>query len=601
MSAASASAASTSAHQFSNLLRKSKALQLLPDVPTAITSHAGYLHRNDYGLKRPLPSSQKKTPYVLVRSLDSANAQTDFVSAGKSSLFVKRWDEANIGLTVSDYQPDPFPASPFEPASWSRVISPLEIEAKSTKAKGKQVQEPSQAAADAELQADVQAAQSVNGELSQEDESRVYDLFKRGVEAKDDAWLSTSAAGQALYQRLSDAEVLRSTGQLPDYIGMTEAEFDRYLAQLRDLQPAFKSYLAASRRQAAAKAASKDKRRPTAAAQSQTSDDEPADLYESALKPDDRFAQRLIDFLRTPSGTTAANGIKPTQTLAESHQLERQPHPNAALSYAPADPQYTHFTSPTFPARVMGPAIRPIRTGTYAKLSGGSEGLSTTLFGIAADLPHAKQSTAERTQFEPDVQGHRSNAPGSVRVRVSGASLLERTDQVVDPTGNAYQPVWPFESIMGGEKALRDVASGGVSSLAMPGLKLVVASESEKVGKRRVVPGSTEWVRFGGKGLKGAQKEMEEAKLSTPIDVMKQTTAKKPSVAKLLVQTEGGQQQGRKTSIATKKQRQRDQYAKMEELRQREQQQDARPVDEGILSAFAAVGGNGSKQSRWKY
>ncbi|GAA94457.1 uncharacterized protein L969DRAFT_20347 [Mixia osmundae IAM 14324] len=85
---------------FARLLKSSKAIHIDPAIPITSTTYGGFAHRQDHGLKRPLP--KLAVPFVKVSQIDSPYRQTDWVGSSREAHFVKRWDESGVAVGSID-------------------------------------------------------------------------------------------------------------------------------------------------------------------------------------------------------------------------------------------------------------------------------------------------------------------------------------------------------------------------------------------------------------------------------------------------------------------------------------------------------------------
>lgn len=87
----------SSGSNFTSLLRRSKFARFDPTIDQVYTSAGGHLHRQDFGLKRPLPANNSK--FIRVTAIDSPQRQTEFSPSSREALFLKKWDESGYGAS----------------------------------------------------------------------------------------------------------------------------------------------------------------------------------------------------------------------------------------------------------------------------------------------------------------------------------------------------------------------------------------------------------------------------------------------------------------------------------------------------------------------
>ncbi|KAF8517511.1 mitochondrial ribosomal protein subunit-domain-containing protein [Hysterangium stoloniferum] len=99
---------------FAALLRRSKFASFDPFIGQVYTTHGGYAHRGNWGLKRPLPN-RRRTGFITVRSVDSPEQQTEWSSAEASARWMKRWQEQGKSLKSLELGAWYFVAKKFTP------------------------------------------------------------------------------------------------------------------------------------------------------------------------------------------------------------------------------------------------------------------------------------------------------------------------------------------------------------------------------------------------------------------------------------------------------------------------------------------------------
>ncbi|KAG8863156.1 hypothetical protein FRB96_009338 [Tulasnella sp. 330] len=95
--------------QFAQLFKRSKFATFDPSIAQIYTTYAGYAHRGDYGLKRPLPPTARgNDPMIHIRAIDTPEEQTEWSTARNQGKWIRRFDEGGAG------------AEPAPKSKWSR-------------------------------------------------------------------------------------------------------------------------------------------------------------------------------------------------------------------------------------------------------------------------------------------------------------------------------------------------------------------------------------------------------------------------------------------------------------------------------------------------
>ncbi|KAG9039411.1 hypothetical protein FRB95_010700 [Tulasnella sp. JGI-2019a] len=88
--------------QFAQLFKRSKFATFDPSIAQIYTTYAGYAHRGDYGLKRPLPPTARgNNPMINVRAVDTPEEQTEWNTAQNQGKWIRRFDEGGAGADVA--------------------------------------------------------------------------------------------------------------------------------------------------------------------------------------------------------------------------------------------------------------------------------------------------------------------------------------------------------------------------------------------------------------------------------------------------------------------------------------------------------------------
>lgn len=170
-----------SSSSYSALLRRSKLAALSPAVDQVYTTSPANLSRGNWGLKRPLPqASTTQSPLVRLFDLDSPEGRTTFRKATREAQYVKKWQEAGVGLQSDAYS----------------------------------------------------ARNSANGTLS-----RAWDRLP--VQSR---FVDPAAPG-AIGQVPTGAATPSATPRMPNFFAMSEREFERFLADLGDRRDEFRTFV----------------------------------------------------------------------------------------------------------------------------------------------------------------------------------------------------------------------------------------------------------------------------------------------------------------------------------------------------------------------
>lgn len=231
MASSSMSPASTS---FGRLLKSSKVVsQFDASIPLVYTTHGGSKKRSDYGLKRALPKI--KTAAIRVHSLDNSMTKlTDFSYAARERCFVEGFRESNVkvggyapGETIQEQRSRVRIAGEGAGAcAWDKKgfqsIEDLKREARV----GKQSQS-------------VQEGTSSSSTRTDQVFRALIDSPKKGEAITSSSSFSPrpSSSRDAKPQPQSDLQFA------PDYLQMSNSQFDRLLHDLEALRPKFLDYL----------------------------------------------------------------------------------------------------------------------------------------------------------------------------------------------------------------------------------------------------------------------------------------------------------------------------------------------------------------------
>ncbi|GAA5829727.1 hypothetical protein JCM11251_000261 [Rhodosporidiobolus azoricus] len=190
--------------------------------------------------------------------------------------------------------------------------------------------------------------------------------------------------------------------RMPNVFALTEADFDRFLADLGKRRDEFKAFVVAELNKA------------NNASQPQSVDD--FDLYDHAQRSPTELIRLVERFLRLPSSTTSSLTSAPLP----------QVHPTLALQYASPTPLESSL-APPIPGRILGPVYE--RRGSNSSYPSSSNlwnssrnDMYASVLSTVSTVSNAGQS-ATTTTFFPDATGVRSNAPGRASFRLTSATV----------------------------------------------------------------------------------------------------------------------------------------------------------------------------------
>ncbi|MBW0540701.1 hypothetical protein O181_080416 [Austropuccinia psidii MF-1] len=225
------------ASHFSKLLRESKVVGSVdPKLEQVYTSYNGYLnHHREFGLKRSLPTKlSARSPWIRLKSLDTAYRQIDYRSASPQTSLVKMWNQIQVGVVTARKNHAPSSNLSSEPG-------PIRIE---------------------------------------------FSWFDQG--SRESAHLDTIAPKPSQVQSSSNRQYEKRP---PKHIwSMYQGEFEKFLDVMRTRRDQFKAFLEAKERRRADSTSlspnSSDQKPPVT-----------IDLYQYAQGNPDRIIKDLEDFL----------------------------------------------------------------------------------------------------------------------------------------------------------------------------------------------------------------------------------------------------------------------------------------------------------------
>ena len=177
--------------QFAALLRRSKFASFDPHIGQVYTTFDGHAARGHFGLKRPL-AVRRRNAHITVQAVDSREQQTVWRSAERENRWIRMWDELGVSPRANSS------------SSW---LSRL----------GARVNE-------VHWLVDSEFAPREKSALEQAREAEEHEIAKGQL-----------AKGVTFRAPRSWA--------IPNVEAMSELEFEKYLARLRKLRPAFKRYM----------------------------------------------------------------------------------------------------------------------------------------------------------------------------------------------------------------------------------------------------------------------------------------------------------------------------------------------------------------------
>lgn len=319
----------TPSSSYSSLLRRSKLATYHPQIDQVYTTTSANLSRQNFGLKRPLPAATTRTaPFVRVSQLDSNERRTVFRKATREQSYVKRWQETGVGLQSEAF-------STIKQRKW--------------------------------------------------DLPQVQSRFVPASLA--DAVTGTRGGGKIL----GPDEAPDAPTRTPNFLAMSEPEFEAYLDRLGTARDEFKRFVADEHAKMSGTAP----------------DHADFDLFAHAQSNPNDLVRLVERFLRA---------VSPSQPEKPLPQV----HPTLALQYATPTPLESALAAP-IPGRILGPSPvnsfnRPSGPLSSFKHGAGPDLYASVLSTVSPVSRHQHQSgspvATTQTTFYPDAQGVRSNVPG---------------------------------------------------------------------------------------------------------------------------------------------------------------------------------------------
>lgn len=335
--------------RFAALLRRSKFASFDPSIGQVYTTYDGHAARGNFGLKRPL-ALRRRNAHIIVQAVDSREQQTVWRSAESENRWIRMWDEIGVTPRVGITTP------------WAERL----------------------------------------GSVSQEVDFATDSEFS----TKDEQAVSKVMEEHAEVERKEGKEVDEPRSQaLVNLEAMSDKEFERYLAYLRTLRPAFLEYLA-------------KKRKINLANQS---------LFRLARNAGDDFK----DFL-------AIHAYKDYHQPRPRH-IEQQPHRFAGLSYSHASAVQTQFTTKPHPGRVLIDALQGREQYWVAETAGMVSKLSKGARGQDVDrVTTFRLNPGVRLRSVPQTVGPRPE--GIEAVGLNADVRVADTPGVAHKRSNPYAP-----------------------------------------------------------------------------------------------------------------------------------------------------------------
>ncbi|GAA5900503.1 uncharacterized protein JCM6883_002865 [Sporobolomyces salmoneus] len=340
-------ASTSSSSSYSALLRRSKLASYNPQIDQVYTTTAPHLARQNFGLKRPLPAATTKTSPFVRIS------QLD--SREGRTVFRKATRETSYVKR------------------WQETGVGLQSEAFSL-VKGRK------------------------WELPLVQSRFVPESLREALGSK---------GGTIKHPKEAQEAPIRT----PNFLAMSESEFESYLDQLEGRREEFKQFVVEEQ-----------------AKQSQTSPQpiEEFDLYAHAQSNPNELIRLVERFLRLPSSSSSSS------SASSSSRALPQIHPTLALQYATPTPLESSLAAP-IPGRLLGPSPlnnfnRPPGPLSSYKFGSGTE-LYSSVLSTVSPINAQNTSNLPSTTFFPDASSIRSNVPGRASFRL--------LNPVINPLGYA--------------------------------------------------------------------------------------------------------------------------------------------------------------------
>ncbi|TFK90293.1 hypothetical protein K466DRAFT_583884 [Polyporus arcularius HHB13444] len=338
--------------RFAALLRRSKFASYDPSIGQVYTTFDGHAARGNFGLKRPL-ALRRRNAHIIVQAVDSREQQTVWRSAESENRWIRMWDEVGVTPRIGTTTP------------WAERLGSVGLE--------------------------------VDFPVDSEFASKEAQGASRAVakDAADEGQEGAISSGEA-------EEVVGKSHALPNFEAMSEKEFERYLAYLRTLRPAFLEFVA-------------QKRKVSLESQS---------LFRLATNAGDDFKEFL-----------AAHAYKEYHQ-ARPRYIEQQPHRFAGLSYTHASPIQTLYTTKPHVGRVLSDVFQDRDVHWVAETAGMVSKLAKG---------HRGDDKAKVTTFRLNPSARLRTVPQTVGRRPEGmeAVALKVDVRVADTPGVAHMRTNP--------------------------------------------------------------------------------------------------------------------------------------------------------------
>ncbi|KAJ7137878.1 hypothetical protein C8R44DRAFT_728078 [Mycena epipterygia] len=305
-SALSVAARDAPASPFAQLLRQSRFATYDPAIRKTYYSPKQFVERGYWGLKRPI-TQRKKNSFVTIKQWEARQHYVEWDKAEDEVRFIRRIEELNVrpGALAN--------------TKWSATLGPAK----------------NVFLVDSEF-----CPHEWDPQLKENAESP-KDLSLDSVGTKGPGGYGKRAMSSASRAGMPGAP----SAVIPNVLAMAPAQFERYLAKLRTLRPAFVEYI---QREADRQKAEKDRREALQAALGSSADLSPPG-------DDSLVGKTIVEVAQLPH-SSYHRAFLAQRTEAEyktTNTIQPQPHRNGALLYSHPSPLDTFYRTKSKPGIVL--------------------------------------------------------------------------------------------------------------------------------------------------------------------------------------------------------------------------------------------------------
>lgn len=348
-------------NSFSNLLRRTKLISFNPKIDQIYTSNSSNLNKSNLGLKRNLPGlnssngsgNNRSSNYFKLINLDNKERRTNFRKSSKEFFYLKKFEELQeIKFNNSNNNS----SSSFNDNGRTSTSS----------------------------------GSSSRGDVT---ETRHFTTGRNGtiqpiINQTNLEDLLTSQNNKKIIK----LNLTKQSKTLPNYLSLTESDFELLLNKLNSKREEFKLFLLEEEK---LDKSNKSKKDYLPSSTSSTSEDS-IDLYEKAQAKPSTLSEKIEKFL-----------LQSLPTSQPSTHPSPLPHPTLGIQFSPPT-SLESARSPSIPGRILGPSP------TNAQKSSSSSKSSTYSLLLSTITPIENNLTAgsSGTTWFPDSDGIRDNKLG---------------------------------------------------------------------------------------------------------------------------------------------------------------------------------------------